>query len=381
MIMKKIFYSLMAFIVAMVVVTGCKKDKTLNHTNVTPVATLFAPENNKFIKIASGASGAVSFEWEQARAEDNGLVLYEVAFDKEGGDFSKPLYSMPSDGNGLYNKLSLSFSDLNKIAAASGVKPQESGKVIWTVRSSKGINVQKSTEIRTVEIERPAGFTDIPTELFLTGTATEGGDDLTKAIKLKLTAPGKYEAYTKLKAGTYHFADRNTGAPSTYSYDGTKLTEGGNITVTGDAKVQKIEVDFNVAAFKTTEVVSVGLWFAADNKIWFDLPYKAAGVWEIDGASIVFHQESWGRDERYKFRFTFKDAAGATSTQYYGSEKSDNNRPDANTAPSFYYMVPVNSNQYDNCFKFTGAADNKTADIKVDFSGAAGAYTHSVKVN
>jgi hypothetical protein len=379
--MKKIFYSLMACVVAVLVISGCKKDKTLNHTNVSAVSTLFAPENNKFIKIASGASGAVSFEWEQAHAEDNGLVLYEVAFDKEGGDFSKPLYSVPSDGNGLYNKLSLTFSDLNKIATAAGVKPQESGKVIWTVMSSKGINVQKSTEIRTVEIQRPAGFTDIPTELYLTGSATEGGDDLSKGIKLKLTAPGKFEAFTQLKAGTYHFADRNTGTPATYSYDGTKLTEAGNTTVTGDTKVQHIEVDFNVASFKSTEVVSVGLWFAADNKIWFELPYKAAGIWEIDGASIVFHQESWGRDERYKFKFTFKDAAGVVSSQFYGSTNSDNNRPDANTPASFYYMVPVNNSQYDYSFKFTGAADNKTADIKVDFSGNVPAYTHSVKVN
>jgi hypothetical protein len=379
--MKTIFYSLLAGLVAVLVVSGCKKDKTLSHTQVSAVSTLFAPENNKFIKIASGASGAVSFEWQQARAEDNGLVLYEVAFDKEGGDFSKPLYSVPSDGNGLYNKLTLTFSDLNKIASSAGVKPQESGKVIWTVMSSKGINVKKSTQVRTVEIQRPAGFTDIPTEVFLTGSATEGGEDLSQAVKMKQTAPGKFEVYTSLKAGTYHFADRNTGAPSTYSYDGTKLTQDGNTTFAGANKVEKIEVDFNVATVKTTEVVSVGLWFAADNKIWFDLPYKSNGKWEIDGASIVFHQESWGRDERYKFRFTFKDAVGATSTQFFGSTNSDNNRPDANTAPSFYYMVPVNDSQYDYCFKFTGAADNKTADIIVDFSGTAGAYTHLVKVN
>jgi len=378
--MKTIFYSLLAGLIAVLVVSGCKKDKTLGHTQVSAVSTLFAPENNKFIKIASGASGAVSFEWQQAQAEDNGLVLYEVAFDKEGGDFSKPLYSVPSDGNGLYNKLTLTFSDLNKIANSAGVKPQESGKVIWTVMSSKGINVKKSSQVRTIEIQRPAGFTDIPTEVFLTGSATEGGEDLSQAVKMKQTAPGKFEVYTSLKAGTYHFADRNTGTPSTYSYDGTKLTQDGNTTFAGANKVEKIEVDFNVATVKTTEVLSVGLWFAADNKIWFDLPYKSNGKWEIDGASIVFHQESWGRDERYKFRFTFKDDAGATTTQFFGSTNSDNNRPDANTPPSFYYMVPVNNSQYDYCFKFVGAADNKTADIIVDFSGTAAAYTHSVTV-
>jgi hypothetical protein len=52
---------------------------------------------------------------------------------------------MPSDGNGLYNKLTISFKDLNKIADLAGIQPQETGKLKWTVMSSKGINVQKST--------------------------------------------------------------------------------------------------------------------------------------------------------------------------------------------------------------------------------------------
>jgi hypothetical protein len=379
--MKNIFYSLLAGIVARVVISGCKKDKKIGSTNVSAVSNLFLPEDGKFVKIASGASGSVAFEWEQARAEDNGLVLYEVAFDKEGGDFSKPLYSVPSDGNGLYNKLTVTFSDLNKIATLAGVKPQEAGKVIWTVRSSKGINVKESGLKRVLEIERPAGFTDIPTELFLTGTATEGGDDLSKAVKFKQTAPGKFEIYTSLKAGSFHFADRATGTPLTYSYDGTKLTEAGNTEFTGATKVEKIEVDFNVAAYKTTEVTNVGLWFAADNKIWFDLTYSSNGTWEANGKSIVFHQESWGRDERYKFRFTFKNADNSSTTQFYGSANSDNNAADANTPPSYYYMKPVNNSQYDYCFKFNHAFDNKTADIKIMFNNAAAEYTHSVTGN
>jgi hypothetical protein len=379
--MKNIFYCLLAGIVALVVVSGCKKDKTLGNTNVSAVKNLFLPEDGKYVKIASGASGSVAFEWEQARAEDNGLVLYEVVFDKEGGDFSKPLYSVPSDGNGLYNKLTASFSDLNKIATLAGVKPQEAGKVIWTVMSSKGINAVAAAQKRVVEIERPAGFTDIPTELFLTGTATEGGDDLTKAVKFKQTAPGKFEIYTSLKAGSFHFADRTTGTPATYSYDGTKLTEAGNTDVTGATKVQKIEVDFNVAAYKTTEVTNVGLWFAADNKIWFDLPYTGNGTWDSGVQSIVFHQESWGRDERYKFRFTFKNADNSTTTQFYGSANSDNSAADANTPPVYYYMKTVNNSQYDNCFKFNHAFDNKTADVKVMFNTAAAEYTHTVTGN
>ncbi|MFD0767280.1 SusE domain-containing protein [Mucilaginibacter lutimaris] len=379
--MKNIFYNLLAGMVALVVITGCKKDKTIGNTNVSAVSNLFLPEDGKYVKIASGASGSVAFEWEQARAEDNGLVLYEVAFDKEGGDFSKPLYSVPSDGNGLYNKLTVTFSDLNKIATLAGVKPQESGKVIWTVMSSKGINVKQSGLKRVIEIERPAGFTDIPTELFLTGTATEGGDDLSKAPKFKQTAPGKFEIFTKLKAGSFHFADRATGTPATYSYDGTKLTEAGNTEFAGADKVVRIEVDFNVASYKTTEVTNVGLWFSADNKIWFDLNYTSNGTWESGVKPIVFHQESWGRDERYKFRFTFKNADGTSTTQWYGSTNSDNSAANSSTQPPYFYVVPVNNSQYDYTFKFNHDFDNKSANIRLMFNATVPAYTHTVTAN
>jgi hypothetical protein len=52
--------------------------------------------------------------------------------------------------------------------------------------------------------------------------------------------------------------------------------------------------------------------------------------------------------------------------------------PDANTPSIVYYMVPVNNSQYDNCFKFNHAFDNKTADIKVMFNAMQPAYTHTV---
>ncbi len=341
---------------------------------------MFLPEDGKFVKIATGASGSVAFEWKQARAEDNGVVLYEVAFDKEGGDFSKPLYSVPSDGNGLYNKLTLNFSDLNKIAALGGVKQKESGKFIWTVMSSRGINLQKTDVKRVIEIQRPDGF-ESPNAAYLTGTATEGGDDLSKALKMKKTTDGKFEIYTSLKAGEYRIVDGTSGTINTFSYDGSKLVEGGQTTVTGNKKVMRIQVGFTDALVTTTEVTSVGLWFSADNKIWFDLPYTSNGTWESGVQPIVFHQETWGRDERYKFRFTFKNADGSSTTQFYGSANSDNNAATSATAASYFYMLPVNNSQYDFAFKFNHDFDNKSANIRVMFNATVPAYTHSVTTN
>lgn len=377
--MKSFLCCLMAGILAITFITGCKKDKTFDNATVTAVTSLFAPEDNAYIKL-DPLSGTASFQWAQALASDNGLILYEVAFDTVGGNFAKPLYSLPSDGNGLYNTLTMTYKQLNTIADMAGIQPQEVGKLNWTVISSKGINTMISAASRSFSVERPAGFSTIPADLFITGTATEGGTDVSKAIHFKQTAAGIFEAYTSLQAGTYQLVDHITGTPVTYSINGTRILQGGTSTVTGDTKVEKIIVDFTAAAASMNQVVSVGLWFAADNKIWYNLPYTGKGTWEIDNASVVFAQESWGRDNRYKFMFTMMDASGATTTPYFGSVNSDNQNADANTPAYYFYMVPVNNSQFDYCFKFSTAADNATANIQVNFGPDIPAYTNSVIV-
>ena len=86
-------------------------------------------------------------------------------------------------------------------------------------------------------MERPNGFAEIPVDVFLTGDATEVGADLSKAIRMKMITSGVFELYTSLKDGKFHFTDRNTGTPATYSLEGTVLKEGGESTHTGGTKV------------------------------------------------------------------------------------------------------------------------------------------------
>jgi hypothetical protein len=359
-------------------ITGCKKDKTLEHTQVTPVAALFAPANDAYVKLDPKA-GSTDFQWEQARAEDGGVVLYEVVFDKVDGDFSKPLFSYASEGNGLYPRLTLSHTELNKIASNAGVESLMAGKIKWTVRSSKGVNVQQSAEVRTLELERPAGFSEIPADLYLTGAASEGGDDLAKATQFKKTATGVFEIYTALKPGAYHFAERNAGTPKTFSVEGDNLKNGGSVDYAGATKVYRIRVDFNTATVNYTEIVSVGLFFSADNKVIFTLPYTNNGLFVASNQPVVFHQETWGRDERYKFQMSVKKADGSTAIEWYGSTNRDNQAATADTPPSYFNVVPVDNSQYDFSFKFNHAADNKNVDVVLKFN-AESAYTHTVTV-
>jgi hypothetical protein len=180
--------------------TGCEKDE-LSNTNVTAVKSLYEPTDNKTVVLQSSASASLYFEWEPAKAEDSGMVLYEVAFDKEGGDFSSPVYRMASDNNGGYNHATITHKQLNKIAAMAGIQSSEIGKLIWTVFSSKGINDVKADETRTITITRLAGFAEIPVDVYVTGAASEGGTTLANASMMKSTAPGEFEVYTKLTAG------------------------------------------------------------------------------------------------------------------------------------------------------------------------------------
>ncbi len=378
--MKNIIYKIgmLALVLTVCLSVGCKKDKELGNTNVSEVTNFYGPTNNKYIKL-DPLAGTQTFEWEQARAEDGGLVLYEVVFDKETGDFSQPLFSLSSDEKGMKNKLTISDADLNKIANMAGIKSLATGKLKWTVWASKGINVKKSATSRLIEVERPAGFAEIPTELYLTGSATEAGTDLSRSLKFKKLIASSYEIYTSLKAGTYHFAAGTNASAKTYTNNGSTLVEGGDITVTGSTKVYRILVEFEKTNTTFTEITSLGLWFSPENKVLHVLNYAGNGVWTATNALIVFRQETWGRDERYKFRMSVKDAAGTASNEWFGSINRDNSRPDANTAASYFNLTKVDANQYDNSFKFNSGADNKNVDITVNFN-ATTTYNHTITV-
>jgi starch-binding outer membrane protein SusE/F len=357
----------------------CKDPGRDINTNISTVTTFFAPNDNITVKLQPATPAAVVFEWDQARAEDGTLVLYEVAFDKDGGDFSKPLFKLTSDQNGVLNKATVSHRDLNKIAALAGVGSLGTGKLKWTVNASRGINVKPAGISRTMTVERPAGFADIPTEVFLTGDATEAGADVTKAVKLKAIRPGEFEIFTSLKAGTYRFVDRTSGTPKVFNVSGVNIGENGTTTVAGATKIYRISLDFNNAAAKLTEIKSLGLWYSVENKIIFDIPYTGGGTWGIANQKMTLSPVPWGKEERYKFRFTTVGADGKDAFEWFGSSNADNSRFDANTPASYFFLLPIAESQWDYTYKFPLSVDGGTVDIAVLFA-PTGTYTHRVTI-
>lgn len=363
---------------------ACDKDERAINMDVTEVKTFFSPVDNNSVKLNPAGGEVVAFEWEQAKAADGSLVLYEVAFDQANGDFSQPFYTVVSDNKGVLNKLSLSHGDLNNIAKLGGSAFFEKKKFKWTVLSSKGTNVKKAAVSRTIELERPGGFDVLPGNLYLTGSATEGGTDMANALKMRQVSPGVFEIYSKLKAGTYKFLDGNTGSPKQYyvfDKDGIKaIGMNGETTFAGADKIMRVRLDFNNINAAYAEIKEMKLWYSAGNDYWFTLPYTSNGVWRKNGHTVNYTQMPWGFDERHKYMMVINDGTG-DKNWWLNSNFGDPAGQDGQYPSSVTYrtinLTANNGSQWDWGWKFDRnyLTQGSVADFWISLRGSEAAYT------
>ena len=372
--MKNLKTTFVLLALSFIALSSCKKEEKDLNENLSPIGSLTLPQNQQSIKLTpANAQATQQFKWTAASAEDGGLILYEVAFDKESGDFSKPVYKVLSDAAGVQPQVTITHKDLTKIAALCGINSSSTGNIKWTVIASKATNKKPGQESRILQVERPAGFAEVPANLYLTGSATEAGDDLTKAVKMKKLDEGIFEIYTTLKPGTYQLVDQTTSSARKFFTEGTLVKEGTNtITVTGAAKVYYLKYDFNVATLAdAVEVQGLGLYMSAYGNEIGQLTYTSNGTWQSGNIPVVFYQFSWGRDERYKF--AMHTSAGI---RYLGSSNVNNVSPVGQGA-AYFYLNAVSNDQWNNTYKFNPSADNKNVKVVLSLN-ADGPYTHTV---
>jgi hypothetical protein len=367
-----IFYSLLCLLITTI---GCDDEEDLN-LNLTEVKNLLAPEDNTSIILKPSQDVSVDFQWDQAGAEDSSLVLYEVVFDQLDGDFSSPFYSTLSNGKGVENKLTLSHGNLNTIASMGGANFFEKKKFKWTVLASKGSNIKITSTSKTIELERPGGFAVIPSELYITGSATEGGSGVSQALKMKQIESGKFEIYTKLAPGTYKFVDGLSGSARTFfidENDGAKVIGSDSETTYSDPeKIYRIRMDFNTAAAEVDEVKSVGFWYCWENKILYDLNYAGGGIWRINGVTVTLSTVPWGLEERHKYKVVLNDGV-ADYDEWWGYQTADSPGQDGkygNTDSSYFHAYLIeNSDQWNHAWKLDRPAiQGKVADFALKFT-------------
>lgn len=364
---------LFSFILAF---TACSSDGEVRDLGVTAVKTLYEPDNGKTVVLQPSASASLYFEWEPSLAEDGGVVLYEVVFDKADGDFSDPVYISTADNNGGSNHATITHKQLNQIAALAGIESAAQGILKWTVYASKGINPVRAEEERTLTLTRLAGFAEVPSQLYITGEATEVGANLDKAMVMKKVADGEFEVFIKLTEGkSFKFVSANTGTPTEYSLNGEKLVEGGSITA-AKTGIYKYYIDFNAGSFTSKEVTKVK-WFLNWSQKEIELDYQGLGVWALNGYTVTGLTDSDNTDDRYKFRMESSDG----ETEWRAAINNDS-KPTGND--EYYYMTEkANVEQWTNNEVWkTPATDgwsDKTYDITFSLN-TQGEYTHNLVI-
>ncbi|WP_455640902.1 SusE domain-containing protein [Parabacteroides sp.] len=188
--MKDIFKKLIFVTSVVLAFTGCSDNMGDTDSRLASVNTLIEPADGNSVVLEPSASASVYFEWQAASVAEAGTALYQIAFDKADGDFSNPVYMMYANNNGYNNYVVVTHKQLNQIAGKVGIKPADTGTFKWTVFSSKGMNSMKSGVENKITVTRLAGFEDLPIDVYVTGEASEGGDDLAKAHKMKAVAGG-----------------------------------------------------------------------------------------------------------------------------------------------------------------------------------------------
>lgn len=352
---------------------GCKKegywDKDVRTTISAP--SNLQPVNGDVINLDPNSNAVTVLSWNGARTADQTLVFYKVLFDKAQGDFMHPIDSMETAHVGSDTTLNLTDKQLNILAEKAGIEASDEGTVIWKVVASNGVVAVTSENPGSLKVQRPAGFATPPDHLVIYGNATQSSAS-NSALSFKKLSNGVFEIYTSLHDGKYILSD---GATS-YEIQNTSVKKGAETSSpTTDPKVYRIHIDFNTSEAVLTEIKSVGLWIAADNKVTMELPYIGNGVWKTEHTSIKFSQQSWGKDERYKFRVTEVDMNGNATNVFWSSKNKDNQKPNSSSAGSYFYLAGHDASQWDYTFKFM--QESEDADIAVQFE-ASGDYTHTI---
>lgn len=363
-------------LLAVVLATGCDSDMKYKDYGVTAVTGLLAPADSYYAELQAGAGKTITFSWEAAQTENGITPIYEVVF-----------YATPG-GNELYRHDAgaktttvITHKDINSIASLAGIEAGQDGDLYWTVIANNGIIQGVSDEYRRLVITRLMGFSNIPEQLYIYGSATEAEDLGEEMLEMKSTSSdgGEFEIYTRLYAGgTYNFIGSNG---VTYSVAGDIMEESSNPISAPQEGIYRITIDMNTKSLKLTRITQVQYVFSARTADNENAVYQGNGVWKVSNKYVEFHQESWGRDERFCFHATVEGEEW--SVEIWGSRNSNNDSRSGSLTGDFWNVAItpyVGLSVYDYSWKFTEAVDYSTVDITLSMTATLDNYYCLVEI-
>lgn len=360
--MKRIIY--LSFIFVLLI--SCEKQYELS-TGFTPPTDLESPLQ---VDIDVKSTENILLKWTGGAAEDGSYVTYEVLFDKTGGDFSNPVYRTLSD-NGVESVLTLTHVTLNSIARNLGIRPGETGNIIWTVIASKAGEIKQSGLTETISVTRGEGL-EIPATLFLYGSGSE--NEGREGIEFRQESEGKFVVYTKVQGdGELIFKSAEDENAIQYYYADDKLMEGTQTTsLSSNEFPYRITVDFNTLSLKTEIISGVRAIWGANYDTFGELDYVGNGIFQADNSEIRFIQQSrpetnppsWLSwiEERYYFIATIDGNEWCWGRKDGVSPE----RPTGGEPLSFYEIGEFPWSQWDHLWKMSGSLDLRKCTIIIN---------------
>lgn len=399
---------LSVLLVCVGLVLSCEEAFEL-HTDIKELGTLVGPASDTSVVINVESGSNTVLHWSPAVSADGGLVLYKVLFDVEGGDFSDPVYTLPSDNKGGRTTLTISPVYLNIIASRAGIEQLATGKVIWTVEAASGFQSEKFADSKSLVLTRPEGLAIFPEYMYIYGSATEGSDVAT-AVALKEVVnelpddnftPGIFESITGLKPGEYYIADSNNpDSIVNYYYinEAGKIRSGNNpTTFTLPEGAYRIRMDLSKATLSFEQFSNMELYIFANDLTKANLSYVGNHTFEGDGHFKFLtpgdpEAPSWlgWEEERYRFRFSLD---GVTS--YIGSYHNEGMnaslvpgqtaysvRPDGSEPEGFYnvYFHGENPPFWQGAWKFADKYNDQDFVVRIVFDPKAPHYYHEFEL-
>lgn len=404
------------FIIAIIVSTifSCNENDYKLEPDFAQLGEILTPMDGEQILIDLENGPNIEFTWSKATSVDGGLVTYEVLFDKEGSDFSNPISTFLSNGNGSQNQLNLQQVYLNIAASKAGIQQLESGNIIWAVRATSSYNQVLFEDKGVINITRPEGLAVFPEYMYIYGSATEG-NSISNAVAFKQISnklpyddiqPGVFESITKLNSGDLMIANTNDpndpGLTTFFINSEGKIRQSDTPTaLTIQEGVYRIRMDLTKSTITFELFEDVELYILANQITKANFQYIGNHTFEATDGYFEFltpgspEAPSWlgWEEERFKFKFMLDG-----NVSYLGSFHNDGmnaslvpglsaygSRPNGGE-PSYYYNIYFlggddTAGYWQGAYKFSDTYNGAPFTCRIIFDPKADEYYHEFQLN
>lgn len=330
----KTTYKIFSLITLILIAFSCGEDDNLeptgNWTMENPSPS--SPANGTSIVLdETEKDEEFDFTWQAAETSNDFIVTYKLLLlPANSENLDAPLLAITPANGGKALSASVEASLIDKALWAACYPAGEAVNLKWVVVAS-AINktATASQEITVTRFETEYE----PSALYITGTGTEAGGDVTDAMRMRTQKDGDgnptqiYDVYTELTAGgAYNF--RHDAAVVSKSYGGAngelENCGGPAISVT-ESGLYRVTANLNDNTYQLLKVNKLNVRGGAVTTGWggdTPLEYKGNGKWEgkgefVGGQGFLFRIDD-GQGSANEWSYLFKRVQGTATGNNLG---------------------------------------------------------------